>query len=109
LGPAVLLIVPLPWHVFPIWTIRTLSLLPIRGCDRTLHFLQVESALSPPYAVCHYTYLANFCPKCGSSMFLQNLKQQLQCSRTHNADDQNMIGSDDGDSEDWWILECDAV
>jgi hypothetical protein len=37
--------------------------------------------------------LANFCHKYGSSMFLQTLKQQLQCSRSHNPDDQNVIGS----------------
>jgi hypothetical protein len=59
--------------VFPIYPIRALSLLPIRGCDWPLHFLQVDSPLSSLYATCHCTNLANFCPQYGSSVFLQNL------------------------------------
>jgi hypothetical protein len=63
---------PFPCPVFPICPIRALSLLSIHGCDWPLHFLQVDSPLSSPYATCHCTNLANFCLNMEAVCFSKN-------------------------------------
>lgn len=65
-------IMPFPCPVFPICPIRALSLLSIHGCDWPLHFLQVDSPLSSPYATCHCTNLANFCLNMEAVCFSKN-------------------------------------